>query len=182
MSRAITLASILIALIVAACGGVQATPSPTSAPPTSAPSPAPTGTPAPAGTPLPSPTEGAGQNPEIVLDVANDWHVVATVVDATGRLVSATSGAAQATMTVRWFDSQVVNVDPSTASVTWVGLPRDEDITVDVTEAGGKLVLTITQASPPLQSDAEGLDRVLVLKLGSPIDATDVSVSFVAAA
>jgi hypothetical protein len=172
-SRAILIASLIATSLVAACGAATG------------PSPSPAGTPASTPTPTttssgtPAPTEAV--DPTVVLDVANGWDLVATLTDDTGRLVSAASGHGDATMTVRWFDAQVVNVDPSTIELTWVGLPQDEEITITLSEVGGKVVIDVNQAAPPLYSDAEGLDRVLVLTFSSPVDAGDVSVKFAGA-
>lgn len=166
MRRALILISLLAALVLAACGTAAG------------PSPAPTGTPRPDPTAQPSPSPVTDPSPGLVLDVAGDWDVTAVITDRTGKLASAKSGVGTATMTVRWFDSKVSNVDGSTLEVIWVGLPRDEEVAIAVFEAGGKLVIEIDQAAPPLNSDAEGSDRVLVLEFDAPVRAGDVEVRF----
>lgn len=154
-----------VAFATVACGAAGATSSP---PPPSAP----------VTSPNPTPTPVTQPNPELDLIVAGDRDVVALVVDHTGSLVKAASGAGGATMTVRWFASQVVNAGPSTIEVTWVGLPRDEQVTIEVTRTSGGIALNIIQASPPLNSDAEGSDRVLLLTFDEPVSAEAVAVTF----
>ena len=158
-----------VILAAGACSaGNPATQGPTAAPsPTSVP-----------GTPEPSPTAVTGGSPRVPLTVAGGWDVVAVVTDRTGALAEVTSGAATDTMSVRWFESIVENVDDETLEITWVGLPRDEEIEVEVSRDGDAWVIDITQASPPLNSDAEGSDRILVLELDEAVAAEDVEVRF----
>ena len=62
---------------------------------------------------------------------------------------------------------------------TWVGFPRDEEVQLDVSrDADGTLVLHFVQQAPPPASDGEGEDRVMVLDLSEPTDASDVEVTF----
>jgi hypothetical protein len=81
-------------------------------------------------------------------------------------------------MTVRWFDAEVVNLDEDSIRVTWVGLPRDEQLKLSISEQDGKLVLAFEQAAPPANSDATGFDRVLVIDFDAPVSADDVKVTF----
>lgn len=158
-----------VALTAAACGsaGPSASPSP-SASPTAAPA-----------TPAPTPTAVAN-GPRVNLTVAGGQNVVAVINDRTGKFTEATSGTAGATMSVQWFKSIVKQVDANSVEITWVGLPRDEEVGVEITKAGTSWAVEFTQASPPLNSDAEGADRVMVLKFSEAIKATDVAVTFVA--
>ena len=165
---ALILAGGLVIAAAACSPGNPATPGPTATPsPTSVP-----------GTPDPSPTAVTGGSPRIPLVVAGGWDVVAVVTDRSGALAEAASGSATDTMSVRWFESIVENVDDETLEITWVGLPRDEEIEVEVSEDGDTWVIDITQASPPLNSDAEGSDRILVLELDEAVSAEDVEVRF----
>lgn len=171
-------ALLVVAAVVAAACGAPATPpsgSPTpapSAPATPAPTPDPTGTPAPS---IPGQTV-------VDLDVALEHEVSVVVDDLTGTLAKASTGRAGDGMSVRWFDSEVVNVDDDSLRVTWVGLPRAEQIRLSITERNGSFVLTFEQAAPPANSDATGYDRVLILDFETLVRSEDVEVVFVEAA
>jgi hypothetical protein len=160
-----------LALTAAACGAAAG--------PSASPSAGPStpGSSAGSETPRPSPTDVPGA-PRVTLDIAAEWDVVAIVNDRTTKLTEATSGTAGATMSVQWFKSIVKNLDANTIQITWVGLPRDEEIRVDVSRAGTSWAVEFTQASPPLNSDAEGADRIIVLKFSEAVPATDVAVTF----
>jgi hypothetical protein len=79
-------------------------------------------------------------------------------------------------MSVRWHDALVKNVDADTIAITFVGLPRDEQVDMVVDAASGKVTITIVQAGPVPQSDALGADRIVILSFDAPISAGDVSV------
>jgi hypothetical protein len=105
--------------------------------------------------------------------------VSVSIDDPDELLTGATAEQAQATMSVRWFDSIVEPVGPSSIRVTWVGFPHDEEVQLDVSrDADGTLVLHFVQQAPPPASDGEGEDRVMVLDLSEPTDARDVEVTF----
>lgn len=165
------IALLAIAAVVAACGsGAPASPSPN---PSAKPSPSAPASPAPSE--QPSGTPGTGV---VELDVATDHDVTVVIDDRGGAIVKAATGRAGDGMSVRWGNYEVVNVDADTIRVTWVGLPRDEQIKLVVSEAGDGYALAFEQAAPPANSDATGHDRVLVLDFESPVNAEDVTVSF----
>lgn len=166
------LVALALAAVVAACsGGAPASPSPN---PTAKPSPTAPATPAPA-TPAPSGSPTAGV---VDLDVATDHDVSVVIDDRGGVIVKAASGRAGDGMSVKWGDYEVVNLDADTVRVTWVGLPRDEQLKLVVSESGDGYELAFEQAAPPANSDAIGHDRVLVLDFEAPVRAEDVEVSF----
>lgn len=139
------------------------------------------------GSPVPSddPATPAPSQPgsvRIPLDIATDHEVAVVIDDPSGVLAGAESGKAGDGMSVRWFTAQVRNVDPSTIEVTWVGLPFDDEVALAVSGDAGSLGLHVTQKAPPVDSDAIGFDRVLVLRFTEPVSADDVTVEFEAAA
>jgi hypothetical protein len=153
-----------------------------SAPPVATPTPEPSApaTPAPA---TPAPSEQPSDDPsdgriDVDLDTATDHDVSVVITDRSGSVVGVTSGRAGDGMSVRWFDVEVENVDGNTIRVTWVGLPRDEVVSLGISEADGTFTLDFVQDAPPANSDATGFDRVLVIAFDSPVDATDVEVEF----
>jgi hypothetical protein len=145
-------------------GGAGPTPS---APPSATPTPNPTPTPEPTETP-------PGGIFTVDLNTVDDHDVSIIVDDRTGTVVEVTSGNAGDGMSVRWFDMKVENLDAETLRLTWVGLPRDEAVRLFVFEENGKPKLTFVQAAPPSNSDALGIDRIVVLKFDAAIRAEDV--------
>ncbi len=168
---AIALSVALLAVVGIMASGVLGRgvdPSPSTPP--GSPTPVPTASPKPSE----SPTTG---DLKVVLDVATDHDVSVLVTDKTGKLTDAKSGRAGDGMSVRWGDWKVENLDDSTIRLTWVGLPRDEALTLSITETGGTYELGLVQAAPPADSDAIGFDRVLVLSFDEPVSADDVDVT-----
>jgi hypothetical protein len=156
------------------------------------PTPAPTSTPAPTqpgSTPMASP-EGPAPTPDIALGpirlaTASGSIVNVSINDPNGLVTGAVAEQAQATMSVRWFDSIVEAAGPNDIRVTWVGYPIDEEVELQVemlsagvTGSAGKLSLHFVQKAPPAQSDAEGEDRILVLTLAASINPENVEVTF----
>ena len=80
-------------------------------------------------------------------------------------------------MSVRWFDVKVENLDAETVRVIWVGLPRDEELTMAISGEEGWYRLLLVQAAPPANSDALGFDRILDLRFDAPVSAADVDVT-----
>jgi hypothetical protein len=131
------------------------------------------------GTSEPAPTTQVDR--AIVRLAVGSGSVVDVVIDDPDGLID--GGVAEQgdqTMSVRWFDSIVEEgPNPGTIRVLWVGFPRDEDVTLKVSQKPtGTLTLHFIQAGPPLNSDGEGEDRVLVLTPEEPIDPSDVEVTF----
>lgn len=159
----------VIAVLVAACsaGGAGASPSP------SAPA-----SPVPSGSPVASPSPSEPGAIVVDLDVVTGHDVSVVVDDKSGKGVKFASGRGGDGMSVRWGDSKVENVDADTIRVTWVGLPRDEELKLTVSGDSAALELAFEQAAPPADSDAIGHDRVLVIDFAEPVNAEDVEVSF----
>jgi len=170
--------TLVAAAALAACGAASspAPSAPASPVPTVAPSPAPVDP-----TPVPTPTHAANGQFEVALDVADGHNVSVAVDDDSGRIVDIASGQAGDGMSVRWSDIDIVNVDPDTLQVTFVGYPQDEVIGLGFDVAAGDgFNLTIAQQLPLPNTDALGADRVVVLDFDGAVDANDVYASFVA--
>jgi hypothetical protein len=174
-SASLSMASLLVGGMLAACSAVAGAPSP-DAPGGPTPS-APT-------TPLPSvaPSPAPDGDFRVDLDIATD-HDVKVVIDDRGDVITgASSGRAGDGMSVRWGDVEIVNVDEDTLRVTWVGLPVDSVIELAVSVEGDGYRLDFVQPAPPPDSDAIGFDRVLVLDFDGPVAADAVDASFEAVA
>lgn len=176
-SRSVMSAIVAVALVavLAVMAGVAAsgdpTPSPSGGPSTPSASPStPSASPSLPASPSPAPSDGAG----IPLDIATPHDVSVIVDDETGTVGKVASGRAGDGMSVRWFDVAVENIDADTIEVTWVGLPQDDVVRLTVAEQDGTIELRFVQASPPLNSDALGHDRVLVIDFAEPVDARDI--------
>ena len=176
--------AVLAVLVVVAGGalGRSADPSPTpsdrpSTPPSAAPS-APS-SPQPTVEPTAQPTDDPADGPITVdLDNLTDHDVSVVIDDETGILDGAVSGKPGDGMSVRWFDVKVENLDSATLRVVWVGLPRDEQVELSISEDDGTYHLGFVQAAPPANSDAVGYDRILVLRFDTDVNADDVKVTF----
>jgi hypothetical protein len=182
--RARVLGSSAVLVIAAAAVAVTAAnvlsrnPSPVSPGSSPSPSAGPILTPGPTSAPSPTPP---GEHPPIAGDIviklsnATGHAVTASVRDTSGRLAAATSGMPGGGMSVRWGEIVVRNVDARTLSVTWVGLPTDDEkVHVAVSREGARYVVDIVQKGPPQNSDAVGYDRVLLLTFDQPVSAADV--------
>ena len=174
---ALILAVGLIAVVaVMATGVFGRTPAPAPSEPPASEAPA---TPAPTPFPVPSqiPTQAPRGDFDVDLEVPTPHDVDAVVDDQTGRIVHVASGTPGDGMSVRWFDAIVENTSDDTIEVTFVGLPQDDVVRVVVSEADGEITIDITQAAPPLNSDALGNDRVLVIEFDAPVSAKYVTVT-----
>jgi hypothetical protein len=158
----------IVAVVASGALGRAGDPGPS---PSAQPSVAPTRTPTPTHEPTETPPDGIFT---VDLNTVDDHDVSIIVDDRTGTVVEVTSGNAGDGMSVRWFDMKVENLDAETLRLTWVGLPRDEAVRLFVFEENGKLKLTFVQAAPPSNSDALGIERIVVLKFDAPIRAEDV--------
>jgi hypothetical protein len=172
------LAATVLVVVVGGVFGRDVAPSPApSIPPSSAPSVEPGATPSPQ--PTVKPTDGASDGPfKVALDNLTEHDVSVVVNDETGTLAGVTTGQPGDGMSVRWFDVKVENLDAGTIRVTWVGLPRDEEVRLLISGEGGAYRLRFVQAAPPANSDAVGYDRILVLRFHAAVDAEDVEVTF----
>lgn len=153
--------------------------------PSPAPSDAPSSPPTVPSSPQPTvvPTDDPADGPiTIDLDNLTDHDVSVVIDDETGILDGAVSGQPGDGMSVRWLDVKVENLDSKTLRVVWVGLPRDEQVQLSISEDDGTYHLDFVQAAPPANSDAVGYDRVLVLRFDTDVSADDVEVTFKEAA
>jgi hypothetical protein len=142
-----------------------------STPPSSAPSAKPTSVP----TTTPSATPTAGRI-SVDLQNATDHDVTLLIHGEIATVVKAESGTPGDGMSVRWHDSLVKNADERTIRVTWVGLPGDETVDLDIVERNGAYRLTLVQAGPYPYTDAMGEDRIVFLTFDHAVSAADVSV------
>jgi hypothetical protein len=172
----------VIAVLILVAGGVLGRGVDASA------SPASSGTPSipprvpPRATPAPSPTlkptDGPSDGPfKVDLENLPGDDVSVVIDDETGTLSGAASGIPGGGMSVRWFDMKLENLDAETVRVVWVGLPRDEELTLAISAEDGRYQLLLVQAAPPANSDALGFDRILDLRFESPVSAADVDVT-----
>ena len=176
--------AVLAVLVVVAGGalGRAADPDPT---PSDRPSTPPSVAPSAPSSPQPTvePTDDPADGPiSVDLDNLTDHDVSVVIDDETGILDGAVSGKPGDGMSVRWFDVKVENLDSTTLRVVWVGLPRDEQVQLSISEDDGTYRLGFVQAAPPANSDALGYDRILILRFGTDVNADDVKVTFEEAA
>ena len=176
--------AVLAVLVVVAGGalGRAADPSPT---PSDRPSTPPSVAPSAPSSPQPTvePTDDPAEGPITVdLDNLTDHDVSILIDDQAGILDGAVSGKPGDGMSVRWLDVKVENLDSTTLRVVWVGLPRDEQVQLSISEDDGTYRLGFVQAAPPANSDALGYDRILVLRFDTDVNADDVKVTFEEAA
>ena len=152
--------------------------------PSPAPSHAPSGPPSVPSTPKPTvaPTNAPDGPITVDLDNLTDHDVSVVIDDEAGTLDGAVSGQPGDGMSVRWLDVKVENLDSDTLRVVWVGLPRDEEVQLSISEDGGTYHLDFVQAAPPANSDAVGYDRILELSFDGDVSADDVEVTFKEAA
>jgi hypothetical protein len=177
--RALPGAALLIALVavvaVVASGALGRAGDPAGPTPSTPPSGSPTSTPKPTPSPTPEPSDPPADGIFTVdLNTVDDHDVKIVVADRTGTVVEVSSGNAGDGMSVRWFDMKVENLDAETLRLTWVGLPRDEAVKLFVSQEDGKVRLLFVQAAPPINSDALGFDRIVVLRFDAPVSADDV--------
>jgi hypothetical protein len=170
----------VVAVLILVAGGAVGRgvdPSPERSPaPTVVPSVRPSATPTPS--PTLKPTDGPSDGPfKVDLENLTGDDVSVVIDDETGTLTGAASGIPGDGMSVRWFDVQVENLDAETVRVVWVGLPRDEELTLAISAEDGTYRLVLVQAAPPANSDALGFDRILDLRFESPVSAADLEVT-----
>jgi hypothetical protein len=180
MQWSLTAAALVLAAVVAlpmlfrvpGFGG-DPTPPATPTPVPTQPAPSPTVEPS-----VPAPTPDIALGP-IRLAVVSGSVVNVDIDDPLGILTGAVAEQANPGMSFAWFNSSVEDLGDGRYRVTWVGYPRDEEVLLEVseTESGGVL-LHFTQAAPLPNTDGEGEDRVMVIELAEPIDASDIEVTF----
>jgi hypothetical protein len=180
-SKALPVAALALAtvaaLAVVANGAFGRAPTPGSPVGSDRPSPAPTTQPS--DRPSPAPTAQPSSPPvdgstKVDLENLTGNAVSVVIADETGTVVDASSGKPGDGMSVRWFDVKVENVDATTLSLTWVGLPVDDEVALSISKNDGQYRFRMVQAAPPAQSDAVGFDRVLIVEFDAPVSADDV--------
>ena len=179
-AAAVVLAAVITLPVLFRAPGIGTDPTPEPTAVQTQPAPSPT-TPTPTGTPIvPPPTPGPSIGIGTVrLATASGSLVTVSIDDPRNVLTGAVAEQAEATMSVRWFDSIVESAGPNSIRITWVGFARDEEVQLDVRQkADGTLLLHFVQQAPPPNSDGEGEDRILLLTTGEPIDPSDVEVTF----
>ena len=166
--------ALVAAAAIMASGVLGGTPAPSPSDPPASPVPSSP----PVVTPSPAPSEAPAGGPiKVDLDNATDHDVSVLIDDQTGRLSGAVSGQPGDGMTVRWHDYELKNLDGSTLSLVWVGLPQDEAVAMSISKVDGKYRIRIVQAGPLPNTDALGADRILTLSFDGPISADDVKVT-----
>lgn len=168
----LAVALVAIVAVVALGAGRPGTPDP-SASPSTPPSAAPSTPPS-----VPPTTPPADGHFQVDVDVAAGGPVTLVVEDTTGAVVDVTSGPASDGMSVRWGDVIVANIDATTVRVTWAGLPGAEELSLTVRSRQDQAVLDFVQKLPPANSDAMGVDRVIVIEFDRPVRAEDVVAIF----
>lgn len=166
----VAIVALTAALAFSACAGARADGNGggTAVPPTPSASPS-----APGATPVPSNVPGAGTI-KLVLANATGADVSVDIVDGTGRLVGAESGAPGDGMSVEPGTLEVENVDPTTLRLTWVDYPIDNFLTLHIDESEGVIRLLLVQPAPTGPTDSIGFDRELILAFSEPIEADQV--------
>ena len=177
-AAAIVLAAVVVLPMLFRVPGFGGDPTPPPTPSPTAPAPTqPAETPAPTVS-APAPTPDIALGP-IRLAVASGSVVNVTIDDPERLLTGAAANQASPGMSFAWFNSDVTRLENGAYRVTWVGYPRDEEVRLEVSRGeSGKLLLHFIQAAPLPNTDGEGEDRVMVIELAEPIDATDIEVTF----
>ena len=158
--------AVVAAMTLAACGGASArqpADEPTTPPVPASPSPtSPTPTPSLAPTPAPITVS-------IIDPYGND--VTARIVDASGRLVRATSAQPSDGGVVPGDQLAITNDGPNRLTLEWTDLPcgTGYEVTID---AGATAIAVSREACG---GDLLPTDRILVLEFDGPVDAADVA-------
>lgn len=139
--------------------------------------PGPSTTPRPAS---PSPTPASPSAPAAIhvdLTVPAGQPQTVDVIDASGLLVEATSGAPDGDGGQSFpFDSvEVSNLDTTTLQLGWAGYPCKTDHTLTIGADGRTLALERPDCVG--DTDTIGVDRILVLRFSEPVVAADVTVT-----
>ena len=144
------------------------TPAPTAKP--AEPTPVPTAKPTPKPTHTNSPTDPAPI--QVDLDTVDGHDVRVDIVDLTGIVVSAKSGAPAEGASANGL--VVENVDARTLRLIWVDFPIDNNDQLNIEWFDGHLKFVLVQPEPTGVTDSIGFDRELVLTFSEPVSAADV--------
>jgi hypothetical protein len=144
----------------------SATPMVTSAPATSSAQPS--------ARPTAEPTEPGKDAMPIKVDLVNVGNddVYVDIVDLSGTLEDATSGAPGDGASVERFTLKVENIDATTLRLTWVDYSIDAALALYIDEDAHRFVLV--QPDPTVPVDLMVQDRVLILTFSEPISADQV--------
>ena len=163
----LVLAALALVLAAVAVGGgaFRESVQPPLPPPSTSPSPIPS----PTGPPLPLVFD-------VDLVVAAGEPQTVSIVDDSGLLVEARSGEPSADGRSFPDDAvDVTNLDETTLRLGWSGFPCATDHALTIDEAARVFVL----ARPACrgETDAIGVDRILILRFAEPVDAADVEIT-----
>lgn len=97
------------------------------------------------------------------------------VTDASGLVVEARSGSPSEGTSFPSDSVDVTNLDATTLQLGWSGFPCATAHTLAIDSTGRSMALTRPACTG--ETDAIGVDRILVLRFANPIDAGDVTVT-----
>lgn len=130
----------------------------------------------------PSPSTGPTVSPApslpavfpVDLDVPVGQPQTVEVIDESGTLVEASSGSptGESGTSFPFDEVEVTNLDASTLQLGWSGFPCATDHTLAIGANG--LAMTLTRPDCTGDTDPLAVDRILVLRFATPIDAADV--------
>ena len=127
--------------------------------------------------PSPSATPSAPQRFEVDLEVPAGQPQSVTVTDASGLVVEARSGSPSDGTSFPDDSVVVTSIDATSLQLGWSGFPCATAHTLEI-DATGR-VGTLTRPACTGVTDAIGIDRILVLRFSTPIDAGDITVTLV---
>ena len=153
-SASTAVACFALAIGIAACAAVTRSPVPTTNPTTGQ---------------VASPASSVLPATSVHVELANASRnaVAVDVLDESGSIVGAESGAPGDGASVEPNAMIVANDDPATLRLTWAGGPCDATSTLTVDLATSRLLLV----QPECSGDAIAFDRVLILHFNGPINA-----------
>jgi hypothetical protein len=110
------------------------------------------------------------------LDVPVGQPQTVEVIDASGLVVEATSGSptGESGTTFPFDEVAVANLDATTLQLGWSGFPCATDHTLAVGANGRSMTLTRPDCTG--DTDPLAVDRILVLRFATPVEAADVDV------
>ena len=111
------------------------------------------------------------------LDVPVGEPQTVEVIDESGLLREASSGSptGESGTTFPFDEVEVTNLDASTLQLGWSGFPCATDHTLVIGANG--LTMTLTRPACTGDTDPLAVDRILVLRFATPIDAADAAVA-----
>jgi hypothetical protein len=156
-------ALLVVAMLAAGCSGT-----PAAAPIT--PAPVAQATDTPTTQPTPASTTRPAAAIHVTLSQATNNDVTIDIADASGTLLTATSGTPADGASVEPYKLIVSNDNPTTLRLTWVGGPCDSANTLSINSTGRQFLLV----QPECAGDSIVTDRILVLTFSKPVDAAGI--------